>query len=244
MSTPTGVAAVERALAILDAFRETNGILALAEIAKKTGLYKSTILRLLVSLELFGYVRRLDDGRYQIGPKVAELNLIFQESFRLREYVMPILERIVSAVNESASFFVRDKDSRLCLYRADTRQAIRDHIREGDMLELRRGASGKCLLKYDERSLADVTAKDFVFASFGERARDMAALAAPVFGVNGKFMGCISISGPRNRFEDAPVEKMKTALVEAAVELSIQIGAAPEPLEAIRAVLAPSSEHA
>jgi len=237
MSSTTGVAAVERALSILDAFRGSDGILTLAEIARKTGLYKSTILRLLVSLEAFGYVRRLDDGRYRIGPKVSELNLVFQESFRLREYVTPFLERIVNAVNESASFFIREKDSRLCLYRVDARQEIRDHIREGDMLALQHGASGKCLMRHDGGSLAGATADTFLFSSFGERNRDMAALAAPVFGVGDKFMGCIAISGPKSRFDAAHVERMKKVLADAAVELSARIGASSEPLQAIRAKL-------
>ena len=41
-----GLAAVERALSILEAFGEADDELTLAELAKRTGLYKSTILRL------------------------------------------------------------------------------------------------------------------------------------------------------------------------------------------------------
>ena len=45
-----GVAAVERALSVLGAFRDGDASLSLHELAARTGLYKSTILRLLVSL--------------------------------------------------------------------------------------------------------------------------------------------------------------------------------------------------
>ena len=49
MSDESGVAAVDRALSIVDALTEDK--VTLAEIAKRTGLYKSTVLRLLKSLE-------------------------------------------------------------------------------------------------------------------------------------------------------------------------------------------------
>ena len=80
-----GVAAVSRALSILDAFLGTKGILTLKEISEATDLYKSTVLRLLVSLERFGYVCCLGDKGYQVGPKGAELAAVYQASFDLRD---------------------------------------------------------------------------------------------------------------------------------------------------------------
>jgi hypothetical protein len=69
----SGVAAVDRALLILSAFREDDAALSLALLARRTGLYKSTILRLLQSLLRAGYVVRLPDGNYVIGPEPAKL---------------------------------------------------------------------------------------------------------------------------------------------------------------------------
>ncbi len=65
MSDEGGVAAVERALSILDAL--TDEKITLAELSKRTDLYKSTVLRLAKSLERFGYVFRDDDGCYRLG---------------------------------------------------------------------------------------------------------------------------------------------------------------------------------
>src|SRR5215469_5119465 len=66
---PGGVAAVDRALAILGAFRLEDGALTLAELAARTGIYKSTILRLAQSLIRARLLLRLDDGQYRIGPE-------------------------------------------------------------------------------------------------------------------------------------------------------------------------------
>ena len=62
------VESVERALSILDVFRQGRKTMTLAELAQATGLYKSTILRIAGSLERFGYLRRSEDGTYRRGP--------------------------------------------------------------------------------------------------------------------------------------------------------------------------------
>ncbi|MFY0104379.1 helix-turn-helix domain-containing protein, partial [Acinetobacter baumannii] len=62
-----GVAAVDRALSLLAAFSVERPMPNLAELADQTRLYKSTILRLLASLEHAGLVRRLGDGRYALA---------------------------------------------------------------------------------------------------------------------------------------------------------------------------------
>ena len=87
MANEGGVAAVERALTILDAFRESDQSLTLTEISKRVGFYKSTTLRLAESLEKFGYLRRLEDGAFRLGPKPLFLGSLYQRHFRLAEFV-------------------------------------------------------------------------------------------------------------------------------------------------------------
>ena len=72
MPKTQGVAAVQRALAILDTFAGA-GSRSLADIAKITGLAKPTVMRSLVSLDEAGYVVRLSDGRYALGAKTFQL---------------------------------------------------------------------------------------------------------------------------------------------------------------------------
>ncbi|WP_352508349.1 MULTISPECIES: helix-turn-helix domain-containing protein [unclassified Mesorhizobium] len=63
-----GVEAVDRALSILGCFTERDEGLSLAEISSRTGLYKSTILRLTESLVRSGYIVRMADKRFAAGP--------------------------------------------------------------------------------------------------------------------------------------------------------------------------------
>ena len=75
-AAPGGAAAVDRALSLLAAFRAGDAALTLAELAERTELYKSTVLRLLASLEHARLVQRGADGGYSLGPEVARLHSI------------------------------------------------------------------------------------------------------------------------------------------------------------------------
>ena len=100
MGDEGGVAAVDRALSILDAL--TDEKVTLADLSKRTDLYKSTVLRLLKSLERFGYVLRTPDGSYRLGSKVLHLGALYQRHFRTSEIVPPVLERIGAELHEGA----------------------------------------------------------------------------------------------------------------------------------------------
>ena len=96
-AAPGGVAAVDRALSLLAAFRDGDDGLTLAQLSERTRLYKSTVLRLLASLEHGGWVLRMDDGRYAVGPAVARLNTVYARHFSLDSVVMPVLRTLVQA---------------------------------------------------------------------------------------------------------------------------------------------------
>ena len=68
----TGVNAVERALVIIESFRGSSDRLSLQTVADKTSLNKATIIRLIASLENFGYVLRVGPGEYALGPAFLE----------------------------------------------------------------------------------------------------------------------------------------------------------------------------
>ncbi|MDG6402137.1 helix-turn-helix domain-containing protein, partial [Pseudomonas quasicaspiana] len=78
--TVNGVASADRVLTVLTAFRIGDSALGLAELAERTGLIKSTIMRLMVSLETHGFITRMADGRYQLASEVMRLNAVYQDS--------------------------------------------------------------------------------------------------------------------------------------------------------------------
>ncbi len=225
-ATDGGVAAVDRALTILDAFTEADQSLTLTEISKRVGFYKSTTLRLAESLERFGYLRRLEDGAFRLGPKPLFLGALYQKHFKTSEFVPQTLRQIVDELHEGASFFVRDDDKRVCIHRVDSARAIRDSIQEGARLPLTVGASGHVLLAFSGGQGAnyDRIREQLYAIPMGERDPETAAIACPVFSVGQKLAGAISVSGPKYRFESADIPAMVAVLEKYSAQLSIAFG--------------------
>ncbi|MBK8185016.1 MAG: IclR family transcriptional regulator [Candidatus Competibacteraceae bacterium] len=226
MADDGGVAAVDRALTLLEAFKEEDQSLTLTELSKRVGFYKSTTLRLTESLEKFGYLRRLGDGAFRLGPKPLFLGYLYQKHFETGNFVPPVLQKIVDELQESASFFIRDDDKRVCLHRIDTPRTIRDSIHEGTRFPLTVGASGHVILAFNGLSgLKYDQIREQLFAvSMGERDKETAAVACPVFSVGQKFIGAISLSGPKYRFEKANTKKMVEVLQKYSKELTESFG--------------------
>ena len=97
-----GAVAAERALAVLTAFRQGDAALSLAELAERTGLVKSTIMRLAVSLQQDQLLARLPDGRYRLDAGVLRLGTTYQQAFRLQDYVLPVLDRYAALLSKVA----------------------------------------------------------------------------------------------------------------------------------------------
>lgn len=199
----SGVAAVDRALLVLASFRAGDRSLSLGELAARAGLVKSTALRLLASLMHFGLVRKLDDGRYALGPEIARLQSIYTASFSLEGLVMPVLRSLVQRTKESAIFHVRQGDARLCLYRVDSPQPLRDHAQVGDLLPLDRGAGGRVLLAFSgaKGAIYERIRREKVAALVGDRSKDLAGIASPVFKAGGEVAGAITLTMPAARFD-------------------------------------------
>ncbi|MGK3629872.1 IclR family transcriptional regulator, partial [Acinetobacter sp. A11] len=129
----SGNASADRLLTLLTAFRIGDKSLTLAELAERTELNKATIMRLIVSLEDFGFVNRLSDGRYTLASEVMRLNTIYQDALDLERHVVPCLQQLVDETGETASFYVKHGAYRLCQYRVNSTHRLRVHIQPGEV---------------------------------------------------------------------------------------------------------------
>jgi len=208
----TGVASVDKALGILRLFHSEKPELSLIQIAEQTGLYKSTVLRMLASLENALLVVRQTDGKYVLGPAIASLYAAYQHQQSLETIVVPILEKLMLATNESAAFHVRQGDKRLCLYRVDSNQALRDHIKAGDLLPIDKGAGGKVIRAFEGAGdkLSIQIRKDMVLAIAGDRVKEISGISSPVFNSEG-LIGVITLTMPTYRFDPKQVSRVKAS---------------------------------
>jgi DNA-binding IclR family transcriptional regulator len=219
-----GVAAVDRAFKIVSALEANARPLGLADLARETGMYKSTLLRLLASLERNTLVVRRPDSKYALGQFAFRLGRAFETTYHLKECVVPVLEWLVTQDTESPSFHAwHDEDSRLCLFRIDSRHATLDRVRAGDILPIRRGAAGK-VLRLFRKGLSSVGATPLMQVSYGERDPSCAAVSCPVFGPAGELIGALSLSGPLERFSSSAVKKMTKPLIAAGERTTRALG--------------------
>lgn len=231
--TEDGVAAVDRALTVVAAFDGQVEPLSLAELAERTKLYKSTILRLIASLEAFGYVLRRPDGRYHLGPTPLRLAATYQRASALADVLQPMMRELVARGSESASFHVRyDKEQRLCVLRVDSSHSTLDAVSAGMLLPLARGAAGKVILAFEGKSGEEFDAirTDLLAYSHGERDPECAGLSCPIFEAGDHFAGALSLSGPKIRFTKAAVKRMTAMLFDVAIRVTAARGGNRQPL--------------
>lgn len=223
-SAPGGVAAVDRALSVLGAFRSGDSTLTLTDLAQRSRLYKSTVLRLLASLEHARLVVRQGDGVYALGPEVARLHAVFTGSFSLEAEVVPALRALVARTQESAAFHVRQGEQRLCLYRVDSPHVVRDHTRAGDLLPLDRGAGGRILRAFEgaKGSAHDRIRQQGYVDIDSDRVPDLSGISAPVFGADGRLVGALTLTMPTSRKRPGFVDDVRGA----ARQLTARLGGA------------------
>lgn len=225
-----GVGAVNRALEVLEAFTERDASLTLAEISARTTMYKSTILRLIESLEKFGYIQKTQEGAYRLGPKTLYLGSIYQRHFSTSQFVPQVLRRLAEEVNETASFYIREGDTRVCLHRYEATRAVRASVHQGDRLPMNVGAAGHVILAFSGLSGEKYERiRTTLYAmSIGERDPDTSAIACPVFGVGDELVGVLNISVPRFRLEKTSLESFLPVLFRYAGELTRLCGGREE----------------
>ncbi|WJH38687.1 IclR family transcriptional regulator (plasmid) [Aliirhizobium terrae] len=226
-----GVAAVERAASLLEAFTDRDFSLPLGELARRVELDKSTVLRIARSLAKSGLLVRNDDASWRLGPKLMKLGNIYQSTFRASDIIEPLLADLVEKTGESAAVYVREGDERVCLFRHDSHQAIRHSARVGSTYPLERGAPGRVILAFAGRSGAiyDDIRKAGYFATSGERDPQVASLAVPIFRDGDALFGSLALTGPPARFSDEAIKKNLEILQVAARKLSVAMGGDPGP---------------
>ncbi|MHC8288056.1 IclR family transcriptional regulator [Pseudomonas sp. XS1P51] len=223
-----GVEAVDKALRILGLFSDATPSLNLTDISRRSGYVMSTAMRLLTSLQQARLVTLTADKQYRIGAEALRLGTLYQRNFRLESVIRPALYDLVQVTGESASFFRREGDMRICLFREDSAQILREHVAEGEAVSLDRGAAGHILTAHSATDSA-VTASDAVLQtlprmSTGERGPDITGIAAPVFATGQGLVGAITLSGPGTRFTPEKVVEYRRMVFDTAARLSADLG--------------------
>lgn len=239
------VRAVERALDILICFTRSSN-LGLTEIASEIDLHKSTVHRLLTTLEDRGFVvRDPQTDKYRLGLKIWELSAHLANNDDPAILLLPLMERQRDRLGETVSLYLRDGYERLRIQAVQSNQAVRRVAPVGVRLPLYVGASSKVLVAYSGEEvlqavlnspdwpvsidrdsyvaqLEDIRKQGYA-TSYEEREQGASSVAAPVFDRKGKLAAALSVSGPVSRLTRERLAEYGPILIEAAREMGVMM---------------------
>lgn len=219
------VQSIDRAFLVLRALVAAPA--GLTELAGRVGLPKSTVARLLATLEELRAVSREDDGKtFRVGMGIVELAGAIDASAALGAAMMPRLTGLAAAVGEAAGFSVPTGYSMHYLVQVESPNAVQVRDYSGLTVPMHIGPSGLCLMarwpaeeldRYLDRPLESYTPHTVIDAAlikkrleeirdtghcwvFEEFAEGISSVASPVLNGEGRVLGAIHVHGPAYRF--------------------------------------------
>lgn len=240
------VAAVERALAVLDVLAE-GGELGTNEVARRTGINPSTVSRLLATLAAARLVEHVPlSGRYRLGLRLLELGNAVLARLDLRAVARPHLEALARETGETATLSAPGDPDAVTVDFVQSPSSVQSVARLGRPSVAHATATGKVMLAFGGRELPagplcrftertitgrTVLAREIEAVrgrgwaqALEEREPDLNAVAAPVRSASGELAAILGVQGPASRFAGERMEAAVPALLEHARAISRALG--------------------
>jgi DNA-binding IclR family transcriptional regulator len=245
------VQSVERAVALLRSFTEAEPELGVTELARRLDLHKSTVSRILATLQAEGLVgRNPDTGRYRLSLGLISLAGVALGGLDVRAVAQPHLNKLVEVSQETVNVTVLDGRDCVNIERARSPQPIRYVGWIGRRTPLHCTAAGKVLLAYMmpdarqallrppltaytektittietlERSLVEVQGRGYAIVH-EEFEEGFSSIAAPVCSHDGQVVAAVSISGPTYRLGPEAMASLAQPLLQITGQISAEMG--------------------
>ncbi|HUB39475.1 MAG TPA: IclR family transcriptional regulator [Streptosporangiaceae bacterium] len=234
------VAAVQRAIAIIDELAKARAELGTNEIARRTGINVSTISRILATLTAGGLVDHVTTtGRYRLG--VGLVRLANSVGLDIRTLVRPHLEELGNRIGETATLSVPGEHEAFTLDFVQSPLTVRSVAEAGRASVAHATAVGKVFLAYGgtlrggtlkaftERTIVDRAVLEVEVAkarqagwaqALGEREEDLNAVASPILDRSGKLVAILGVQGPAVRFSPRAMRAAVELLTDKATLIS------------------------
>ena len=210
----------EKIFIVLEAVVNSKGINSVSVIQKLTGLPRSTVHRILQSMESAGMIVYIQDKGYAVSQKMQLLCLSCNENTDFLEVMIPLVKEIADKTEETVSVNVLDDLERICIYRVEGKKRAINNIHMGERGPLLLGSTGPILLAFLPQSKIDralawgeekglVTSEnkgkilerlekcrqDGYAVSMEERCAGCWSVAVPIFsGITREVLGAISVN--------------------------------------------------
>lgn len=140
---------VERALDILLCFSREKPVLTLTQIAEQVDLHKSTVYRLLATLERKRFVQRDQvNGAYRLGTQLVELGFSVRRNANITDLATPYMQRLALEHRETVDLAIFEDTAVVYLQVIESSQRIKIAAAPGERLPAFCTATGKAFLAY------------------------------------------------------------------------------------------------
>ena len=244
------IRAVERALDVLMCFTSQTPELSMTQISELVGINKSTVHRLLATLEGKRFVERdPTTGAYRLGIRLIQMAFLTMEHNDLRRLATPFLHDLCDQYHENVNLSVLDDTDVVYVDVIESAQRIKLAASPGQRLPAFCTASGKAILAFVpeenvkgilERGMSRYTqntilsqkaffeniqeARERGFAlSEQEFEEGINAIAAPIYNSHGKPIASVSIAGPAYRLTRERMIEIGSSLVAAANNIAREV---------------------
>ncbi len=213
---------IERMMDVLGAIEHSRDGLSIRELTEELALPRTSIYRILNTLQLHDVVRRDERGGYQLGRRLLALAARVSSRVSATDVgavAQPYLERLAVDLGEGVKLSVMDAEGVLVLAAAQGRRDYALSVTPGQRMPLHAGAASKLLLAHLPpreldfwlaRPLTAFTARTIVepkrlqrelgrirrqgwAQDRGEHAPSILAYAAPVLSRDGRLVAALSV---------------------------------------------------
>jgi IclR family transcriptional regulator, acetate operon repressor len=247
---------------VLNAFRVLEEVAArqpagAAELARVTGIPKSSVQRALRTLHTAGWIRPAggEVTRWVVTTKALYVGRHAADEFSLRDVAVPVMEDLRRRIDETIHLAIPEGDQVVLIERLETSKPVRIVLALGTSLPIHASAHGKAVLaaSHDamvERVLAaglprytetTITASDALRAELaqirergystntGEWRSDVSAVAAAVLDHAGQPVASISVNVPTSRMTDEDRSAYGVLVNKTAAEVGAALGSRARP---------------
>lgn len=252
MESPKGLKLVEKAVEVLDQLAR-RGELSVAQLSELTGEPRSSLYRLIASLESMRLVEPASSrGLVRLGTRLLSWGAATQSGLNVRDRALPVMNRINGTSELTTYLLVKREYHGVCIERLEGIRVSSLSLLLGGFISLHLGAAPRALLAFSERQFwteyADnhelesptelpQLSRDKLFAllereraqgytvSDGDVSSGIASIGAPVFNHVGKVEAGLSVSGIRQDVLEEKEAQIIKLVTEGAAEISDLLGA-------------------
>jgi DNA-binding IclR family transcriptional regulator len=234
-------------LRVLESFSIAEPLLGVTEIARKVDMHKSSVSRILATLEQASYVERdSESGRFRLGLGLIALAGPLLADLDVRRVAHPALEQLTRRTRETSALMVWNGHESVVVEQVSSPQQVKHTAAIGTRYDAADSASVQVFLAqlgigevdrlFERRLLIDaddaegyraildqVRANGFA-VNDGRTSLEEVGIAAPVTDHRGIVVAAVLLSAPRFRVPSTMLESLGESVAEAAREVSARLG--------------------